>query len=134
MAAAGVRPTAQAPFIVTAPVGPARRRFLNGALIVETTASPLQLLKLCKKIETSLGRRRGRLWGDRPVDIDIILWSGGRWNSRTLTIPHRRWRERDFVLIPVNHIAPDWPAQDGGRVRHAAARHISRKRPVDPAP
>lgn len=112
-----------APTIITAPVGPSQRRYANGALLVESALPPPAMLKAMQGIETALGRRRHRRWGARSVDIDIILWSGGGWRSRTLTIPHAAFRTRGFVLAPLMRIAAGWrDAVSGLRVRHLAAR------------
>ncbi|MET0248728.1 MAG: 2-amino-4-hydroxy-6-hydroxymethyldihydropteridine diphosphokinase [Sphingobium sp.] len=99
---------ARAPTLASAPLGPARRRYANSALLVESALHPDALLRLLQTIETRFGRQRRRRWGERRLDIDIILWSGGRWSDRRLTIPHIGWRKRDFVLVPVVQIAPRW--------------------------
>jgi 2-amino-4-hydroxy-6-hydroxymethyldihydropteridine diphosphokinase len=109
--------------LASAPVGPARRRFGNAAAIIETRLDPDALLRELKSIERAFGRRPGRRWGDRPLDLDIILWSGGRLHLRQLVIPHREWRRRAFVAVPLCTIAPDWrDPVTGSRVRHITAR------------
>jgi 2-amino-4-hydroxy-6-hydroxymethyldihydropteridine diphosphokinase len=92
----------------TAPIGPARRRFGNAAALIETELEPNELLHALKVIESDFGRKAGRRWGDRPLDLDIILWSGGRVTQRALTIPHRAWHQRRFVTEPLVAIAPLW--------------------------
>ena len=99
---------AMSPLIQTAPLGPSLRRYSNAALLVTSPLAPLEMLAKLQQIERDLGRRRHRRWGERRIDIDIILWSGGRWNSRWLTIPHAHFRDRDFVLAPLACIAGDW--------------------------
>jgi len=114
---------ATAPIIATAPLGPSLRRFANGALLLESHLAPDDMLSALKQIEDRLGRRRHRRWGARSIDIDIILWSGGRWNSRTLQIPHPAFRNRDFVLSPLLAVAPGWRDPVSGlSVRHLRAR------------
>ncbi|MEL7217123.1 MAG: 2-amino-4-hydroxy-6-hydroxymethyldihydropteridine diphosphokinase [Pseudomonadota bacterium] len=100
--------TARAPIIPTAPVGAAQRRFANSAVVLESEYDPPALLAALKRMEREFGRRTFRRWGDRVLDLDIILWSGGRWGSSGLAIPHPLYRERDFVLGPAAAIAPDW--------------------------
>ncbi|WP_328804648.1 2-amino-4-hydroxy-6-hydroxymethyldihydropteridine diphosphokinase [Sphingobium psychrophilum] len=97
-----------APTLSTTPLGPSARRFANSAILVESALSPPAMLGFLQNIENRLGRRRYRRWGARSVDIDIILWSGGPWRSRTLTIPHAAYRSRSFVLKPLLAVAPDW--------------------------
>jgi 2-amino-4-hydroxy-6-hydroxymethyldihydropteridine diphosphokinase len=114
---------ATAPIIATAPLGPSLRRFANGALLLESRLAPDEMLSALKQIEDRLGRRRHRRWGARSIDIDIILWSGGRWNSRTLQIPHPAFRNRDFVLSPLVAVAPGWRDPVSGlSVRHLRTR------------
>ena len=97
-----------APVMRTPPIGPSRRIFANGALLVESRLPPEEMLSQLQAIECMLGRQRFRRWGPRRLDIDIILWSGGRWNSRSLHIPHPDFRSRDFVLEPLHAIVPGW--------------------------
>ena len=109
--------------MTTAPLGPAKRRFANAACVLESTCEPPALLAGLKRIERDFGRRRGRRWGDRALDCDIILWSGGRFASRALAIPHPHYRQRNFVLGPARAIAPGWrDPQTGLALRHYNAR------------
>jgi 2-amino-4-hydroxy-6-hydroxymethyldihydropteridine diphosphokinase len=109
--------------ITTAPLGPARRRFVNAAALIETEDDPIELLARLKAIEAAFGRRRGQRWTDRVIDLDIVLWSGGAWASDGLTVPHPDFRRRDFVLRPLTAIVPDWRDPLTGRtVRQLAAR------------
>ncbi|BBD97156.1 2-amino-4-hydroxy-6-hydroxymethyldihydropteridine diphosphokinase [Sphingobium amiense] len=106
---------AMSPIIQTPPLGPSIRLYANAAIVVRSALSPPEMLCFARSVETALGRRRYRRWGARSMDIDIILWSGGRWRSRALTIPHPAWRERDFVLRPVEAVAPRWRDPWSGR-------------------
>ncbi|WP_163535997.1 2-amino-4-hydroxy-6-hydroxymethyldihydropteridine diphosphokinase, partial [Klebsiella pneumoniae] len=69
---------------------------------------PPALLRRLKAIERGFGRRRGRNWGARVIDLDIILWSGGSWGEPALTVPHRLFRGREFVLAPLARVAAGW--------------------------
>lgn len=97
-----------APVMTSRPMGHSKRQFANGALILRCNLGPRDLLQALKKIESEFGRRKGRRWGERTLDLDIILWSGGPWSDDRLTIPHPHFRERDFVLTPALSIAADW--------------------------
>ena len=109
LAAEGVRVEASSPVIATAPLGPSLRRYANAATLVATPLEPPQLLALLQHTERRFGRRRrGRPWRARPLDLDIVLWSGGAWSDGSLTIPHPRYRSRQFVLAPAAAVAPDW--------------------------
>lgn len=107
-AAAAIGAVALSPIIASAPLGPSGRRFANAAALVETDADPPALLARLKRIERAFGRRRGRRWGERVIDLDIVLWSGGAWRSPGLTIPHGAFRDRAFVLGPLAALAPAW--------------------------
>lgn len=114
---------AVAPVIKTPPLGPSRRIFVNSAVLVESRLPPEAMLLHLQAIERRLGRQRFLHWGARRLDIDIIIWSGGRWNSRSLRIPHPAFRERDFVLTPLCAIAPDWrDPVSGFSMRHLRFR------------
>ena len=114
----------------TRPVGPGGRAYANAAMRIESDLMPPALLAWLKAIEREHGRRPGRRWGPRPLDLDIIGWSGGVWRSRTLTIPHPAFRTRHFVLAPLIEIAPDWrDPVTGLTVRQLRAR-LDRRRPA----
>ncbi|MEM1052271.1 MAG: 2-amino-4-hydroxy-6-hydroxymethyldihydropteridine diphosphokinase [Pseudomonadota bacterium] len=100
--------TARSKVIATDPIGPAQRRFANATLILESEYDPPSLLTGLKCSEREFGRREGRRWGDRVLDLDIVLWSGGVFSDPTLTIPHCEYRGRAFVLAPASEIAPFW--------------------------
>jgi 2-amino-4-hydroxy-6-hydroxymethyldihydropteridine diphosphokinase len=92
----------------TPALGPAGRSFANAAAIVVTDLAPDDLLRRVKGIERAFGRRGGRKWGPRVLDIDLILWSGGAWAEDGLVLPHPEMRKRRFVLEPLAEIAPGW--------------------------
>ena len=115
------------PIVTSAAIGPSARRFANAVALVETRAGPEKLLRRLKRIEARFGRRRGRRWGARVIDLDIILWSGGCWASPTLVIPHPAFRQRRFVLDPLVRLAPAWrDPLTGLTMRQLAARLTSR--------
>jgi 2-amino-4-hydroxy-6-hydroxymethyldihydropteridine diphosphokinase len=94
--------------VETEPVGPpGQPPYLNLAAEIETDLDPLELLKAAKDIEARLGREAGVRWGPRPIDIDIVLWGDRIVDLPELAIPHREFRNRAFVLVPLAQIAPD---------------------------
>jgi 2-amino-4-hydroxy-6-hydroxymethyldihydropteridine diphosphokinase len=117
-----------APILVNPAHGGAGRDFANSVALVESELDPPEMLSRLKVIERDFGRRRGRRWGERVLDLDIIAWSGGRWRSRGLTIPHKSASERSFVIGPLATIAPDWPLEGAVTARHFAHR-LARRRP-----
>ena len=94
--------------------------FVNAAVLYELEmkkgynpeAEGLMILEICKSVERRLGRtgapqydeRGERIYSDRPIDIDILLFGDNRIDCPELTVPHRLMYERDFVMIPLREI------------------------------
>ena len=116
------------PIMLNRATGGAGRDFANAVALIESDAEPPALLAALKSIERHFGRRNGRRWGARVLDLDIVAWSGGIFASRGLIIPHARLATRDFVLVPMGFVAPDWPLIGTLTTRHLAAR-LARPRP-----
>jgi 2-amino-4-hydroxy-6-hydroxymethyldihydropteridine diphosphokinase len=116
------------PIILNPALGQAGRDFANAVALVESDLCPADMLKGLKAIERAFGRRRGRRWGPRVLDLDLVLWSGGRWRSRRLTVPHPQLRNRSFVLQPLAAIAPGWRIRGPLTARHLAHR-LARRAP-----
>ncbi len=141
MTAQGLDVRAESPIIPTPALGPAGRSFANAAVLVDSDLAPPALLVLLKRIERAFGRRRGRRWGARVVDLDIALWSGGCWPPRPrtaapgrLAVPHRALVHRDFVLRPLATIAARWRIAPAAlTIAHAHVR-LARAKPVDRSP
>jgi len=121
----------------TEPVGAADQEFLNAAFSLESTLNPESLLEKLLDIEVSLGRTREVHWGNRSIDLDIILAkeSDGQpiqQNSKALTIPHPRMLERDFVLCPATDVAPDWthPVSQKTLLNELRSRFPNRLQPL----
>jgi len=110
------------PILINRAMGPAGRDFANAVAIVESSLDPPGMLAQLKRIEREFGRRPGMRWGPRVLDLDIALWSGGKWRSRGLAIPHRGLARRPFVIQPLAAIAPDWPIDGAITARHLAHR------------
>lgn len=78
--------------------------FLNMSLIVETACRPQQLLSELKNIEHGMGRVKTVEKGPRNIDLDIIFWENGSFESPELTIPHKEAEKRLFVIFPTLEI------------------------------
>jgi len=103
-----VRVTKVSKFYTTNPVGYLEQDlFLNCAIELETTLNPRELLEEIQKIELEFKRKRTIKWGPRTLDIDIILFGNLKINEKDLIIPHERYLEREFVLIPLLDIVED---------------------------
>jgi 2-amino-4-hydroxy-6-hydroxymethyldihydropteridine diphosphokinase len=110
------------PIILNAAIGGDGRDFANGVALVESDLEPPEMLRRIKSMEREFGRRRARHWAARVLDLDIILWSGGAFRCRSLTIPHYGLEDRSFVLQPLAAIAPNWRIRGGLTARHLAHR------------
>jgi 2-amino-4-hydroxy-6-hydroxymethyldihydropteridine diphosphokinase len=94
----------------TKPVGPVEQNdFVNAAARLETDLSPSDLMKKCLALEAAMGRDRVSAvrWGPRVIDIDIILYDDLTMKNAEVEIPHPRFLERAFVLVPMAEIAPE---------------------------
>ena len=83
--------------------------FLNQVIEINTTIVPLELLRVIKEIEISMGRLKvNQKYGPRLIDIDILSYSNIKMNKKRLTIPHSKIKLRKFVLKPWTDIASDY--------------------------
>ena len=95
--------------------------FLNGAVAVETTRTPRQLLDLLLEIERSLGRVREKRWGPRTVDLDLLVYGDEVVDEPGLRVPHPRLHERRFALAPLAELDPDLAIPGRGSVSDVLA-------------
>jgi 2-amino-4-hydroxy-6-hydroxymethyldihydropteridine diphosphokinase len=96
-------------FHETRPVGgpPGQRPYLNAAAGLATTLDPFGLLNVLHEIEQRFCRTRTVHWGERTLDLDLLLFDDQVIDTPQLTIPHPRMAVRRFVLEPLAEIAPD---------------------------
>ena len=90
------------------PLGDAKTWFVNSVIEIETEFAPEQLLKKLKAIEQAMGRKRvkGKRWGSRVIDLDILISDHEVVEKRTLKVPHPEMHKRRFVLLPLAELAP----------------------------
>lgn len=128
---AGIRVERAAPALCSAPLGPSHRRYANSAAVVSARMEPPELLAALKAMERQFGRRPGgQRWTSRVLDLDIVLWEGGCWATPALTIPHRLFRERGFVLGPSSAVAPCWRDPITGLTLRQLKARLTRPRPL----
>lgn len=82
-------------------------KFINGVCCVETELEPVSLLEMLLETENEMGRVRKRRWGERNIDLDLLLYDNKCLQSDKLVLPHPDMQNRDFVLLPLAEIAPD---------------------------
>jgi len=114
---------------------PSAPRYLNGVALATTTLEPHALLDVLQAAENRHGRVREERWGDRTLDIDLILFGGRVISDERLTVPHPRAFERDFVLAPWLELDPEAVLMGHGRVAELLERVGDTTRPYheDPA-
>lgn len=94
-------------YLVTEPYGVTDQDdFLNGALELQTMLDPEELLQALHQIEQDANRVRTMHWGPRTLDLDILMYDDLVLDTPELHIPHIEMHLRDFVLIPMDQIAP----------------------------
>ena len=121
--------TSLSSFYETDPVGYTEQpEFLNGALLLETSIAPLELMRALLRIEQSMGRVRTGVppKGPRIIDLDLLFVDSLVLNTSELTLPHPAMAERSFVLLPLVEIAAAWIHPLTGLTVHAMLDHIPR--------
>ena len=90
------------------PHGDAKTWFVNGVIEIETDLTPDNLLKKLKIVESAMGRKRvkGKRWGSRIIDLDVLFFGSLVLRKRTLKVPHPEVQNRRFVLLPLSELAP----------------------------
>jgi len=105
--------------------GPDQGAFLNCVVELDTDLTPRELLELCRTLEAAAERVRIERWGPRTLDVDVVYVDGEVVDEPDLIVPHPRWRDRAFVMIPLSELAPDltsdWVDPDEGEVRNVGS-------------
>lgn len=95
--------------------------FANAVAALDVELDAAGLLAACKRVEADLGRRPGVRFGPRVIDIDVLLFGADRIDTPSLTVPHPRLLERDFVVTPLLEVAPRVALPGGGAPRREDA-------------
>lgn len=95
------------------PMGPQDQPdYFNAVVQLDTDLAPLELLDQLQRFEQEAGRVRLRHWGERTLDLDLLLYGDEQIQNERLTVPHVGVLERDFVLLPLLDIDPHLSVQD----------------------
>jgi 2-amino-4-hydroxy-6-hydroxymethyldihydropteridine diphosphokinase len=130
-AAAGLEVTQASDVFETAPWGVTDQPyFLNACILAKCALRPEELLGLLKGVEAKMGRRTTRRWGQRVIDIDILMMDSLIHDSLDLHIPHKDMHRRGFVLIPLAQILPRWVHPITGRAADDMASIFRDPEPV----
>ncbi|THA00792.1 2-amino-4-hydroxy-6-hydroxymethyldihydropteridine diphosphokinase [Rodentibacter pneumotropicus] len=112
-------------FYQSKPLGPQDQPdYVNAVAKIETTLPPLSLLDELQRIENEQGRVRLRRWGERTLDLDILLYGNEIIQNERLTIPHYDMYNREFVIVPLLEITPDLIFPDGKKLTEVALNFI----------
>ena len=104
----GVEVVRVSSFLSTEPYGVTDQpQFLNAVACVRTSLAPLALLDVLLATELAMGRVRLRHWGERNIDLDLLLYEDVVLDLPRLHLPHPDMQNRDFVLLPLAEIAPE---------------------------
>ena len=104
----GVEVVRVSSFLSTEPYGVTDQpQFLNAVACVRTSLAPLALLDVLLATELAMGRVRLRHWGERNIDLDLLLYEDVVLDLPRLRLPHPDMQNRDFVLLPLAEIAPE---------------------------
>ncbi len=105
--------------------GIAQPDYLNAVVRLDTTLTPQDLLTRMLAVEAAFGRQRAQeiRWGARTLDLDLLLYGDLRIDDESLQVPHPRFKERAFVVVPMAEIAPDRVLFDGSVLRDIASAH-----------
>ncbi len=98
----------------SSPMGPQDQPdYVNAVAMLKTELAPIALLDALQAIENEHGRVRERRWGERTLDLDLLIYDQQQINHPRLTVPHPGIAERDFVLKPLYELAPELKLPDG---------------------
>lgn len=107
------------PYYGSKPMGPQDQPdYVNAVLSIETQLEPLVLLDELQRIENEQGRIRLRRWGERTLDLDMLLYGKLEMQSERLTLPHYDLQNREFVVVPLFDIAPELVLPNGSAVKN----------------
>ena len=108
------------------PLGPQDQPdYVNAVACLETGLSPLTLLDALQNIENEQGRIRLRRWGERTLDLDILLYDNQIIHNERLTVPHYDMQNREFVIVPLYEISPELILPDSVPLQQLVKRFSS---------
>lgn len=115
----------------TQPIGPDQPDYRNAAALVRWNGPPAALLDACRGLEIAAGRNRSneQRWGPRVLDLDLLMARDLVWRGPELELPHPRFHQRAFALVPAAELVPEWLHPLVGRTIGGLAEDILRDDP-----
>lgn len=96
------------PFYGSKPLGPQDQPdYVNAVAKFKTDLAALDLLDRLQQIENQQGRVRLRRWGERTLDLDLLLYGNEQIQNERLTVPHIEMKNREFVIVPLYDLSPE---------------------------
>ncbi len=83
-------------------------KFLNAVVVGLSEWKPPAIVNFLKTLERDLGRKQTERYGPREIDLDLLVYGSVEWSTEGVVVPHERLAERDFVLMPLAEVWPDW--------------------------
>lgn len=112
------------PFYGSKPVGPQDQPdYVNAVAKFETNLTALELLDKLQHIENQQGRVRLRRWGERTLDLDLILYGNEQIQNERLTVPHIEMKNREFVIVPIFDLSPELVLPSGEKLADIYAQY-----------
>jgi len=106
--------------------------FVNAACLLETALSPEELLDAFMGLEAALGRLPGPRWGARRIDLDLLAYEGVVLDTPRLILPHPKFLERSFAVLPAAEVWPEWVHPVAGRTLAELARTLKFETACEP--
>lgn len=102
------------PIYQSKPVGPQNQPdFINGVIYFQTRLGPHDVLDVLQHLEQAHGRVRKRHWGERTLDLDLLIYGTSEIHTPRLTVPHPLMQERGFVMYPLADLVPQLILNNG---------------------
>ncbi len=95
------------PLLQSAPLEAAGPTYVNAVARITTRLNAVELLQALQALENAAGRTRGHVNAPRTLDLDVLFYGDAQMQSTYLHVPHPRWMQRAFVLLPLQVVCPD---------------------------
>lgn len=126
-------------FYTSQPQGPQDQpNYVNAVAEIDTALPPIELLDALQQQERQQGRIKVRHWGERCIDLDILLYGNLILHTERLTLPHAQLQKRSFVVEPLRELCPQLVLPDGTALAQVkpefigALTKLSSDRPLKP--